>query len=71
MPKTSLQKSHSKWSNFKLTSLSVLASFFSCAIWIVLIFKENIKNEYLFYIPLILCVVLFILTMTMFSKFKR
>ena len=53
MPKTSLQKSHSKWSNFKLTSLSVLASFFSCAIWIVLIFKENIKNEYLFYIPLI------------------
>lgn len=48
MPKTSLQKSHSKWSNFKLTSLSVLASFFSCAIWIVLIFKENIKNEYLF-----------------------
>lgn len=65
MPKTSLQKSHSKWSNFKL------ASFFSCAIWIVLIFKENIKNEYLFYIPLILCVVLLILTMTMFSKFKR
>lgn len=71
MPKTSLQKSHSKWSNFKLTSLFVLASFFSCAIWIVLIFKENIKNEYLFYIPLILCVVLLILTMTMFSKFKR
>lgn len=71
MPKTSLQKSHSKWSNFKLTSLSVLSSFFSCAIWIVLIFKENIKNEYLFYIPLILCVVLLILTMTMFSKFKR
>lgn len=71
MPKTSLQKSHSKWSNFKLTALSVLTSFFSCAIWIVLIFKENIKNEYLFYIPLILCVVLLILTMTMFSKFKR
>ena len=38
MPKTSLQKSHSKWSNFKLTSLSVLASFFSCALWFVLIF---------------------------------
>ncbi|MCR4898608.1 MAG: hypothetical protein K5892_05210 [Acholeplasmatales bacterium] len=41
MGKTSLEKSHSKVSNFKLTMLCVLAAFFFNLAWIgLLIFRE-------------------------------
>lgn len=71
MAKTSLEKSHSKWSNFKLTMLCTLASLFSFAFWLVLAMRDKIAKDYVFYILIAACALLVILFMSLFSKFKR
>ena len=39
-----LKKSHSKWSNFKLTLLCLVATIAISALWLVLGFKESIST---------------------------
>ena len=72
--KTSLQKSHSAWSNTKLTLLCILASFAFAGIWITLALKNFfiVRNlDALFIILLVATSVVTFLCLIMFNKFKR
>ena len=71
MAKNSIERSHSKWSNFKLSLLSLVASIAFSGIWFVLIFKESFSNENQFYLVLAVNAVLIILSILLFSRFKR
>lgn len=71
MAKNSIERSHSKWSNFKLSLLSLVASIAFSGIWFVLIFKESFSNENQFYLVLAVNAVLMILSILLFSRFKR
>ena len=68
--KTSLEKSHSGWSNFKLTLLSVLTSLFSSAFWMILALKDKLETP-LFIGLLIGSGVLTAIGLLLFNAFKR
>ncbi len=70
---TSLAKSHSKWSNFKLTLKSLLLVISFNALWVILFFKNELNNvnNFMFYLLLIIDIVILILAMISFRKFKR
>lgn len=71
--KTELERSHSKWSNFKLTLKSLLLVISFNALWVILFFKDKLieTNPSLFIVSLILDAVLLILMMISFKNFKR
>ena len=68
--KTSLQKSHSKWSNFKLTLLCLLTSVSVSVFWGALAMNQRMESG-LFYGLLIGSGVLTILCLLLLSLFKR
>lgn len=67
---TELERSHSKWSNFKLTLKSILLVIFSNSIW-VLLYLFNSINKGLFVGLLIANIVILLLIITSFRNFKR
>lgn len=67
---TELERSHSKWSNFKLTLKSILLVIFSNSIW-VLLYLFNSLNKGLFIGLLIANIVILLLIITSFRNFKR
>lgn len=67
---TELERSHSKWSNFKLTLKSILLVIFSNSIWILL-YLFNSLNKGLFVGLLIANIVILLLIITSFRNFKR
>lgn len=71
--KTELERSHSKWSNFKLTLKSLLLVISFNALWVILFFKDKLieTNPSLFIVSLILDAVLLVLMMISFKNFKR
>ena len=71
--KTELERSHSKWSNFKLTLKSLLLVISFNALWVILFFKNKLIeiNPSLFIVSLILDAVLLVLMMISFKNFKR
>lgn len=66
----SLNKSHSKWSNFCLTLICFLITIITAAIWIVLAFKDYIIG-YRFYGILALLVIMLICLLFIIIKFRR
>jgi len=72
--KTDLEKSHSKWSNFKLTLKSILLVFFFNTLWVLLFFFKELKAKTSSYLPIsLICVniLLIFLSMLSFKNFKR
>ncbi len=67
---TELERSHSKWSNFKLTLKSILLVIFSNSIWVLLYLFSSI-NKGLFIGLLIANIVILLLIITSFRNFKR
>lgn len=67
---TDLERSHSKWSNFKLTLKSVLLAIFSNTIW-VLLYLFSTLNKGLVSGLLVANVVIIILLISSFKSFKR
>ena len=70
MEKTSLEKSHSKWSNFKLTILCLFITIIVSCIWIVICFINYFKLAY-FVLILLGLLLLLILFIYLLIKFKR
>lgn len=68
--KTNLEKSHSKWSNFKLTILCLFETLFISIFWLTLILKDKLENQY-FYALLGISIIPSILGIILFNKFKR
>lgn len=67
---SSLEKSHSKMSNFKLTLLSIFELISFQAFWLVLGFKEQL-GAIRFTALLIAFIALFVISILMMRKFKR
>ncbi|MFA6861773.1 MAG: hypothetical protein WCR56_05285 [Bacilli bacterium] len=65
-----LKKSHSKWSNFKLTLLCLVATIAISALWLVLGFKESISTT-MFYTLVAITGGVSALSIVLFSIFKR
>jgi hypothetical protein len=70
MEKTSLEKSHSKWSNFKLTILCLSITISVSAIWTVLTFIKIIEINIILLVLLISLIIL-ITNIFFLTKFKR
>lgn len=70
---TSLEKSHSKWSNFKLTLKSLLLVISFNALWVIILYKNELLsiNNYMFPLVLIIDVIILLLMIISFRKFKR
>lgn len=70
---TSLEKSHSKWSNFKLTLKSLLLVISFNALWVIILYKDELSsiNNFIFPLVLIIDVIILILMIISFRKFKR
>ena len=68
--KTSLEKSHSKWSNFKLTCLCLLITISLSTIWVMIAFLKFIDIAYFILITVISLIVL-VLTKILLKQFKR
>lgn len=70
---TSLEKSHSKWSNFKLTLKSLLLVISFNALWVIILYKDELSsiNNFMFPLVLIIDVIILILMIISFRKFKR
>lgn len=68
--KTSIEKSHSKWSNFKLTCLCILITLSISSLWVVVCFINYFK---FFSLIITVGVSLFILILSIYLliKFKR
>jgi hypothetical protein len=68
-----LARSHSKWSNFKLTLKSLLLVISFNLLWVILFFKDKLSenNQLLFYSLLGLDAIVIILLMISFHNFKR
>lgn len=68
-----LARSHSKWSNFKLTLKSLLLVISFNLLWVILFFKDKLSetNQLLFYSLLGLDSIVIILLMISFHNFKR
>ncbi len=67
---TDLERSHSKWSNFKLTLKSVLLAIFSNTIWVLLYLFQTL-NKGLVSGLLVCNIVIIILLISSFKSFKR
>ncbi len=67
---TDLEKSHSKWSNFKLTLKSILLAVFSNTIWVLLYLVNTLNNSLVFSLIGVNIVIL-ILLISSFKSFKR
>ena len=70
--KTSLEKSHSAWSNTKLTFLCILSIIVYSLLWVsvgLLVFK--VITNALIYVMVGVFAVLTVLCLLMFNKFKR
>ena len=69
MEKTSLERSHSKWSNFKLTMMVLLASISIFAVFAGLAILKAFQT------PAIICMAsggaLFLISFIMLMRFKR
>jgi hypothetical protein len=65
-----LKKSHSKWSNFKLTLLCLVATIAISALWLVLGFKESLTST-MFYTLIAITGGVSALSIALFSIFKR
>lgn len=70
MEKTSLKKSHSKVSNFKLTLECLLGLIGFSGVWASIILKSKIDDKY-FYMGLIIASILLLLSILMLRRFKR
>lgn len=70
MEKTSLEKSHSKWSNFKLTILCLSITISVSAIWTVLTFIKIIEIN-IFLLVLLISIIILITNIFFLTKFKR
>lgn len=70
MTNESLKKSHSKWSNFKLTIIMLLCSLLFSGLFIILALKEVLNNN-IFIVLLVADAILLILTTFLINKFKR
>lgn len=70
MEKTSLEKSHSKWSNTKLTLLCIVASLSVGLFWTVLGLKECFEDIY-FYLSLGFSLIMVGACLIGFHFFKR
>ena len=68
--KTSIEKSHSAWSNFKLTSLSFLASCSFSGLFVFLGIKDLISDP-VFYTGTAACALFIVMTLFLFKDFKR
>lgn len=68
--KTSIEKSHSKWSNFKLTCLCILITLSISSLWIVVCFINYFK---LLSLIITISVSLFVLILAIYLliRFKR
>lgn len=71
MAKTSLEKSHSAFSNSKLTLLCILASILIFILWIGLASIEYIDNIAISSIIIAIGAVGSLLSILLFQKFKR
>ena len=70
MKKNQIERSHSKWSNFKLTINILLLIIFFYSLWIILIFKD-VFNQHIFYIISATDILLLLLILLSLKKFKR
>lgn len=70
MEKTSLERSHSKWSNFKLTILCLSITISVSAIWAIFTFIKFIKIDILL-LALLIFVIILMLNIILLAKFKR
>lgn len=68
--KTDLEKSHSKFSNIKLTILSIFTILFLTTFIFIIISYKEIKKE-IFYPLLILTGFLTLICLVLFDKFTR
>lgn len=71
---TDLEKSHSKWSNAKLTFKSVLLVIFFNLLWVILYFIPDFKdnsNSYILYLALVIDLLILVLLLLSFKNFKR
>lgn len=66
----SLEKSHSKWSNFLLTCLCLLVTISVSVIWVMITFIKYIDILYVALIITIASIIL-ILSVSLLYKFKR
>ena len=69
--KTDLEKSHSKWSNFKLTLKSILLVIFFNTLWVILYFIPEVDNKNILYISLSVNILILLLIIISFKNFKR
>ena len=68
--KTSLEKSHSKWSNFKLTFLCVCICISVSTIWVVVCFKDYFRVT-LSVLLGCFSIIILLLSVVLLCKFKR
>ena len=68
--KSSLEKSHDGWSNFKLTILSFIASCSFSGLFVFLGIKDIISSQ-VFWTGTVACAVFIVLTAYLFKDFKR
>ncbi len=68
--KTSLEKSHSKFSNFKLTMLAMFELISFQGFWLTLALKNHLSNP-LFGILFCTLILIFVISLIMMRKFKR
>lgn len=70
--KTSLERSHSAVSNFKLTLIMLILAVFEAVFWLVLALDEYmVGNEVVFYVLLVASLVLVIVFEFIAFRFKR
>lgn len=70
MVKTSLERSHSKISNFKLTILAIFELFGFTGLWITLAVKDRVES-WVFIVALIASLIVLLLGILGFRSFKR
>ena len=68
--KTSLEKSHSRWSNFKLTCLCILITLSTSSLWVLISFKDHFEFT-IFIIVGFISLIILILSLILLTKFKR
>ena len=66
----SLEKSHSKWSNFKLTCLCVLITLSISSLWILVCFKDFFRFIHLVIVGFVSIAIL-TLSIIVLKNFKR
>lgn len=72
--KTSLERSHSGWSNTKLTILCIISSLAVTCVWVFLALKNTFAANgqiMIFTIGIIVSSLISLITLVLFNKFKR